>query len=185
MMNKKKGKIIFILGGVKSGKTLYVINQAKKIGSSVTYLATAIAGDKEMKAKIEEHKKMRPKNWGTIEEPLDLLDRIRCLIGTSRRGRKINKKVIIIDCINFWLSNLLASGMDKKKILEKTSALCSLLREKKMHSFVISNEVGLSLVPPNRAGRQFQDLLGKINQVIANYSDEIYFLVAGIPLKLK
>lgn len=176
MMNdeKKMGKIVFILGGVKSGKTLHAISRAIRHGGSITYLATAIAGDKEMKAKIEEHKKLRPKNWGTIEEPLDLLGRVK----------KINQKAIIIDCINFWLSNLLASGISKKAILEKTSALCSLLREKKMHSFVISNEVGLSLVPPNRAGRQFQDLLGKINQLIAERANEVYLMVAGIPVKV-
>jgi len=177
------GKIVLVLGGVKSGKTLYAVNRAKRIGSSVTYLATAIAGDKEMKTKIGEHKKMRPKNWGTIEEPFDLLDKIR----------RITTKVIIVDCINFWLTNFLSSS--SHQVVQGFSpasyigTLCKYLKKRKNSkintTFIISNEVGLSLVPPNRAGRQFQDLLGRVNQVIANYSDEIYFLVAGIPLQLK
>jgi adenosylcobinamide kinase/adenosylcobinamide-phosphate guanylyltransferase len=169
------GKIIFILGGVKSGKTNYATSQAIRHGGPVTYLATGSAGDKEMKRKIEEHKKMRPKNWETIEEPLDLISRIR----------KITSKIIVIDCINFWVSNLLASGMSKEKILKKTSVFCSLLLKKKIHTFIISNEVGMSLVPVNKTGRGFQELLGKVNQVIADYADKVYLMVTGIPLKVK
>lgn len=177
------GKIVFILGGVKSGKTLYAISRAIRHGGSITYLATAIAGDKEMKAKIEEHKKMRPKNWETIEETLDLMGRVK----------KVTTKGIIIDCINFWLSNFLSSS--SHQVVQGFSpasyidTLCKYLKKRKNSkintTFIISNEVGMSLVPVNKAGREFQELLGKVNQIIAKYSDKVYLMVAGIPLRVK
>jgi len=167
------GKVIFILGGVKSGKTQYVINQAKRKNPSVTYLATATAGDKEMKAKIEEHKKMRPKNWQTIEEPYDLLNGIR----------KITSKVIIVDCINFWLANIIPKG--EKEIIQQVNLFCHYLKNKNYLAYIVSNEVSMSLIPINKLGRKFQELLSKVNQIITQYADKVYLMVAGIPVRVK
>ncbi len=169
------GKITFVLGGVKSGKTNYAINRAIGCRGTVTYLATGSASDQEMKRRIEEHKKMRPKDWQTIEEPLDLISRIK----------KITSKILVVDCINFWVANLLASGMSKEEILKKISSFCSLLLKRKIHTFIVSNDVGMSLVPVNKTGRAFQELLGKVNQVIARYSDQVNLTVSGIPVKIK
>ncbi len=161
------GKIIFVLGGVKSGKTQWVIDRAKKSGGAVIYLATATAGDKEMKEKIKEHQKMRPQNWQTIEEPYDLLKRIK----------KINSTIIIVDCINFWLANILCSS--SHKVVQGFSpasyidSLCKYLKNKNCLAYIISNEVGMNLIPTNKLGRKFQKLLGIVNQIIVQYADEV------------
>lgn len=167
------GKIIFVLGGVKSGKTQWVIDRAKKSGGAVTYLATATAGDKEMKEKIKEHQKMRPQNWQTIEEPYDLLKRIK----------KINSTIFIVDCINFWLANIISMG--EKEIIQEVILFSRYLKNKNCLAYIISNEVGMNLIPTNKLGRKFQKLLGIVNQIIAQYADKVYLMVAGIPLRMK
>lgn len=178
------GKIIFVLGGVKSGKTQWVIDRAKKSVGTVTYLATATAGDKEMKEKIKEHQKMRPQNWQTIEEPYDFLKRIK----------KINSTIFIVDCINFWLANILCSSSHKvaQGFPDRTGSpasyidsLCKYLKNKNCLAYIISNEVGMNLIPTNKLGRKFQKLLGIVNQIIAQYADKVYLMVAGIPLRMK
>ena len=169
-------KITFILGGIRSGKTHFVYQIIdKKIKHSVTYIATGLPVDKEIRQRIKLHIESRPKNWQTIEEPLDLLKAIN----------KTKTHVVIIDCINFWLSNLLKNKIIYKNILIKTENLMETIRKKSIKTIIISNEVGLMLVPKNKLARKFQELLGKINQIISRYSDTVYFLVAGNPIKIK
>lgn len=174
-----KNKITFILGGIKSGKSSYAVIQAelfsKKCKSSVTYLATCIPEDEEMEKRVAKHKATRPKNWLTIEEPVNLIEALK----------KIKSEILIVDCLNIWLSNVLEKNWSENKIIAYIKKFCSELKNKKITCFVVSNEVGLSLVSPNKTGRLFQNILGKINQVVAKISDDVYFLVAGIPLKLK
>lgn len=166
--------IIFILGGVRSGKTNFAYHLAKKISKkNVTYLATAVPSDKEMKERIRLHKTLRPKDWITVEEPINIL------------YKNIATDTIIVDCINFWLANMMKENSDEKKILYRTEQLAKKFTKPKINAIVISNEVGNCLVPPNRLGRKFQYLLGKINQIIAKYSKTVYFMISGIPVKIK
>jgi len=169
-------KITFILGGIRSGKTHFAYQVIdKKTRHSVTYIATGLPVDKEIKRRIKLHIASRPKHWQTIEEPLDLLKAIN----------KIKTHVAIIDCINFWLSNLLRNKTISENILIKTENLMKTIRKNNIKTVIISNEVGLMLVPENKLARKFQELLGKINQLISRYSDTVYFLIAGNPVKIK
>lgn len=182
-----KNKIIFIVGGMRSGKTSYAVKLAKRVHREVTYIATGIKVDREMKKKIDRHMKFRPKSWLTIEEPVDLIKALN----------KTNKSVVIIDCLNFWLANIMQYGrlpdrmrhifssMKEREITEYIEKLCTVLKKKKTINIIVSNEVGLSLVSNYASGRLFQNLLGEINQIVAKHANEVYFMVSGIPMKLK
>jgi adenosylcobinamide kinase/adenosylcobinamide-phosphate guanylyltransferase len=169
-----KNKIIFITGGMRSGKTSYAIKLAKLTHKKVTYIATGIKTDKEMKKKIAEHIKSRPENWLTIEEPVDLIKALN----------KTESPVIVIDCLNFWLANIMRD-MKEKKIIEHTEKLCCALKKKKTINIIVSNEVGLSLVSTHTSGRLFQNFLGRVNQIVAKHADEVYLMISGIPVKIK
>lgn len=188
-------KIVFVIGGIRSGKSSYACQQAKKIAGdkNVTYIGTGIAKDEWMKEKIKKHKILRPEKWQTIEEPLNLI------FAFNRIQDKT--KIVIIDCINFWLFNAMTKKWSKEKIIRDINIFFSLIKKIKFfprdklrvqHNkdlkvcYVISNEVGLSLIPATKIGQKFQDMLGEINKLIATrYADEVKLLVAGIPLKLK
>lgn len=183
-MSKHNPFITFIIGGIRSGKTSFVINQAKKCHQSVTYIATGLPSDKEMKVRIENHKKSRPKNWDVIEEPKNLLSAIK----------KVKTKIVIIDCINFWLANQLfhhdkyqgVKATGKNLVyLKKIDELCRELNRKKITTYIISNEIGMGLISHYKSGRIFHDMLGKINQVVSKHAKTVYLLVAGNPLKIK
>ncbi len=174
-----KSRITFNLGGIKSGKSSYAVEQAKilskKYNSSVTYLATCVPKDREMKGKVYRHKKSRPYNWKTIEEPVEIKNALE----------KIKTKILIVDCLNIWVGNVLQKKWTEDEISEYIRDFCLVLRDKNILSFIVSNEVGLTLVSPNKIARLFQNVLGKVNQVVAENSDKVYFLVAGIPVKVK
>jgi len=170
-----KNKITFILGGVKSGKTTYAINKAKSLNCPVTYIATAVITDKEIKKRVRDHIKSRPAGWKTIEEETNLI----------KAAGKVETKIVIVDCINFWVSNNLFEKNHEKDILSQAEQFCAILKERKLNCYIISNEVGLSLISQYKMGRDFQSILGKINQIIAKRADEVKFMVAGIPLKIK
>jgi adenosylcobinamide kinase/adenosylcobinamide-phosphate guanylyltransferase len=173
--------IIFILGGARSGKSTYAQELAEQYGNNVLFVATAEALDDEMRVRIEAHKKARPQGWKTLEAS--------CNIGTELKKHSSNFDVVLIDCITLLISNLLGSGPDSPEIdrrVEKEIAQlveCTHTIDKTF--IIVSNEVGLGLVPPNKAGRIYRDLLGKANQILARSADEVYLMVAGIPLKVK
>lgn len=178
-------KITFLLGGVRSGKSSYAIELANKISDKVVYLATGVACDDEMKLKIELHKKTRPKSWKVIEEPLNIetaLDRVDKSI-----------KVIIFDCLTFWVSNLIrhyqTKGTTKTQLdTEITNRVCKAISIAKgviPQVIIVSNEVGMGIVPDTELGRAFRDILGRANQIVAVSADEVFFLVAGLPVKIK
>lgn len=170
-------RIIFVLGGIRSGKSLFAIKAAKERSKrkSVTYIATGLTTDKEMEARISAHKKSRPDGWQTIEEPTELEGAIS----------QLKHRVVIVDCINFWVNNLLTKKYTQQKILSTIEAVLNLIRQKNIVVILVSNEVGLSLVAPYKSGRLFQETLGKVNQTISSYADEVYFIVSGIAMKLK
>lgn len=165
-------KLILITGGIKSGKSSFALSIFKK-EKKVYFIATACREDEEMEEKIELHKKTRSKNFVTIEEPVKIVDIVKNLPKNSK---------VIVDCINIWVANMIRI-YNESKILYETKKLCEVLKKHK--SIVVSNEVGMCLVSTNKIGRKFQEILGKANQIIARSSDEVYFTISGIPLKLK
>jgi adenosylcobinamide kinase/adenosylcobinamide-phosphate guanylyltransferase len=176
-MNNRK--VIFITGGARSGKSSFALKEASGLTGEKAYIATAEALDDEMRERIEQHKKQRGKDWDTYEEPIEIGGLVRDI------GNKYN--VIVLDCLTLWLSNLIHSGLkinnaisDFKKSLGDigTTGQTSTI-------YIVSNEVGLGIVPENKMAREFRDIAGILNQTIAEVSDEIYMLVAGIPLKIK
>ncbi|MFQ5868056.1 MAG: bifunctional adenosylcobinamide kinase/adenosylcobinamide-phosphate guanylyltransferase [bacterium] len=173
------GKLILILGGARSGKSSFAVEQAKKLSSGhsgVVYVATASALDEEMKRRIEKHRKRRPASWKTIEEKRDLSKILPKLA-------KVN--VVIIDCLTLLISNLLLSGEKEVGILKRMKGFSRTLKRRNFTTLIVSNEVGMGIVPENRLGRSFRDIAGQTNQIVAELADEVYLLEAGIPIKIK
>ncbi|MBI4397675.1 MAG: bifunctional adenosylcobinamide kinase/adenosylcobinamide-phosphate guanylyltransferase [Candidatus Omnitrophica bacterium] len=172
-------KIIFITGGARSGKSRFAEELAAKISSKVLYLATAQARDEEMKLRISRHRERRPHFWQTVEEPLEVHTVLENLNGSS--------DLVLLDCLTLWLSNLLHQfqGRSQLRAQERLEAAFKSIREKKKTLIVVSNEVGMGLVPDNALARAFSDLQGRVNQFVASKADEMYFLVAGVPVRVK
>jgi adenosylcobinamide kinase/adenosylcobinamide-phosphate guanylyltransferase len=169
-------KIIFITGGARSGKSTYALSNATKFSGNKAYIATAEALDEEMRDRIENHKKQRGKDWNTYEEPLRIAEVIQEIEGKYT--------VIVIDCLTLWLSNIMQSGLN---ITQKIANLIETLRitNHTSHIYLVSNEVGMGIVPENEMARRFRDMAGILNQKVAEISDEVYLLIAGIPMKIK
>jgi len=166
--------LIFILGGARSGKSSFALSLAGD-RDKVTFVATALPLDEEMRLRIENHKKERPSHWKTIEEPIDLLSVIKRFTDTG---------VIILDCLTIWVSNLLERYKDEE-ILEMAEDIASYSRSIRSEVIAISNEVGLGIVPEYPLGRRYRDLLGRVNQIFAKHSNKTFFMIAGIPLEVK
>ncbi len=174
--------IIFILGGARSGKSRYAQELADRLGPRVLYVATAEALDGEMKARIEAHRRSRPSSWRTLEA--------RAGVAEAIASEKADAEVVIIDCLTLLVSNLLADGSAgaeacEKRVMGEVEDLLALMETAKPDFIVVSNEVGLGLVPPNPLGRVYRDVLGLANQMVARHADEVYLMVAGIPVPLK
>jgi adenosylcobinamide kinase / adenosylcobinamide-phosphate guanylyltransferase len=177
-------RLTLILGGARSGKSALGQRMAGERGPRVLFVATATAGDEEMAARIAAHKASRPEHWRTLEAP-------------TRVGACIQKEgpafdVVLIDCLTLWAANMLAtptdSAMEEKMGRTWQAEMDELLAAYSASSaewIVISNEVGLGLVPPSPLGREYRDALGRINQRLATQADEVLFLVAGLPLRIK
>jgi adenosylcobinamide kinase/adenosylcobinamide-phosphate guanylyltransferase len=171
-------KMIFVLGGARSGKSRYATQIAKRIDKKTVFIATATALDGEMKERIRLHKISRPKNWGLIEEPLNL--------GKVLLKSKPAYDTVLIDCVGLWISNLLMANMKdgviEKKIKELTD---SILKAEADLVIIVSNEVGAGLVPADPVSRRFRDLVGLANQTMAAGADEVIMMQAGIPVRIK
>ncbi|MGR3179790.1 MAG: bifunctional adenosylcobinamide kinase/adenosylcobinamide-phosphate guanylyltransferase [Candidatus Anammoxibacter sp.] len=190
-------KLTLVLGGAKSGKSLFAENLARHYSSGdsykpgeIAYLATAEIKDEEMTERVLRHKKRRPEEWQTIETPLKP--------ETAILGLDKNVKFLIIDCITLYITNLLlqyesgnhADSTHSKltindEIVEKIDDLCSVCKRINADVVMVSNEVGLSIVPDNKLARVFSDIAGQSNQIIAKQADEVYFVIAGIAQKIK
>ena len=172
MMNK----ITLILGGARSGKSSYALSLAKKY-KKVAFIATCLGLDREMRERIRLHKEARPKHWETFEEPKELAELLA----------KIDSSFdcILIDCLTLLVSNLMLSGNNQKQALKKIEELLLTLNKKKAKVILVSNEVGLGLVPANKLGRDFRDIAGKVNQMAAQQAGQVFFMAAGLPLKIK
>lgn len=169
-------KIILITGGCRSGKSRFALDYANQHFSKKLYLATCEALDEEMARRIAHHKKMRSPEWQTIEEPVEIIDKIK------QYGAETD--VILLDCITLWLSNLLMRQKDDFEIMKETDRLIEATRQCLASFIVVTNEVGLGIVPADPLSRRFRDLSGMANQRIAEAADTAIFMVSGIPIFL-
>ncbi|SRR3989338_4165992 len=170
-------KIIFITGGARSGKSNFALKTAKAIGKIKGYIATAEALDDEMRDRIEIHRRLRGKGWHTFEESRNLLDLFESL--------QNKYDVLIIDCLTLWVSNLIEDGFTDKEILKIANKLSNKINRLNINIIIVTNELGMGIVPDNPLGRRFRDIAGKVNQIIAAISNKVYFMVSGIPIKIK
>ena len=166
-------KLSFVLGGASSGKSAFAENLVMHSGAPRVYIATSQAFDDEMTAKIDAHIQARGPDWHTIEAPID---------APAALAQVETGQVVLFDCATMWLSNQMLSQAD---IATETQSLVAALRSCKGRVVVVSNEVGMGVVPDNTLARQFRDAQGKLNQHLASIADLAIFVVAGQPLVLK
>jgi adenosylcobinamide kinase/adenosylcobinamide-phosphate guanylyltransferase len=170
-------KVILITGGCRSGKSRYALDYSNQHFSKKLYLATCEALDEEMAQRIAHHKKMRSPEWQTIEEPLEIVEK------TRQYGDDVD--VILLDCITLWLSNLLMRRKDDPEIIRETGRLIEAIKQCLASFIVVTNEVGMGIVPGDPLSRRFRDLSGMVNQKMTEAADRVVFMVSGIPLFLK
>lgn len=190
------GKMILILGGARSGKSSFAEQKARELGGdAVLYVATSEAKDDEMRLRIQKHRSARPAGWQTLEVPVQLVPAIQACGSPAQ--------VILVDCITFLVSNHLMAASEPigdpfgspatdpfNEVIEEAvradvRALAQFARQNDLTLLVVSNEVGMGLVPAYDLGRAYRDLLGRANQDLASQADEVYLMVAGLPMFLK
>lgn len=196
--NTMSPRLILILGGARSGKSAFAERLAARSGKPVAFIATATAGDDEMRARIVRHRASRPKEWYTLEEPLDL---VRAVQQASQLA-----DVLLLDCMTLWLGNILllefgdkikdhagepehhtASTLFDERAVNVCEALLAAMRTLGPNKtlLIVSNEVGLGIVPAYPLGRLYRDTLGYINQRLAQVAERVYMMIAGMAIDLK
>lgn len=188
------GKLIFITGGIRSGKSTFAEQVTSRLGSDITYLATARAFDEETRHRIDLHRQRRPENWTTVEEPLNVTSVINEVGSTT--------DAILLDCLTMLITNQIFARAEsddpanscqepdlsrerQSEIIEEIKRLAETAKNVPANVIIVSNEVGMTLVSDNFLGRQYQELVGRANQVVAALADEAYLVVAGCPIDLK
>jgi len=169
------GKITLILGGARSGKSAYALKIAAK--KNTAFVATCQGLDKEMCERIRLHKLSRPEHWKTVEEPY-----LSPKIVTSISNKF---ECLVIDCLTLWVSNLILKKKSPRYIGSEIIKIMKLLKESRVQAVIVSNEVGLGIVPANKLSRNFRDIAGKVNQIVARGADKVVFMVSGIPWRIK
>jgi adenosylcobinamide kinase/adenosylcobinamide-phosphate guanylyltransferase len=170
-------KIYFITGGARSGKSAFAEKLANSLAGRRAYVATAQALDEEMAARIAKHRHDRGSVWDTYEEPLAVAELLQKLSGRY--------DLVLLDCLTLWLSNVMAHSDSDGSVMNSADALVAAVRNFQGVCIIVSNEVGLGIVPDNPLARKFRDWAGMLNQNMARASDEVYFTAAGIPMKIK
>ena len=179
-------RLIFLLGGARSGKSHYAEQWSAEHGQRVLFVATAQAFDDDMRERIAHHQASRPTGWETLEAPQQTAALIREALQSGEYD------TVLLDCITLLTSNILLQLPEdvtqnevNATVLQEIDALVELIHETDVTWLIVSNEVGMGVVPPTRLGRQYRDALGRANQRIAQAADEVRLLVAGIAWKLK
>ncbi|MFC2050489.1 bifunctional adenosylcobinamide kinase/adenosylcobinamide-phosphate guanylyltransferase [Chloroflexota bacterium] len=174
-------QITLLLGGARSGKSHYAQQLAMELSDKVLFVATGEALDEEMQSRIAEHKKSRPESWRTLEIPTGIGREIERQIG--------NAEVVLIDCLTLLVSNLLRGEPDypeaEKRVTSEINELIAAMDKLDASFVIVSNEVGMGLVPDSKLGRIYRDLLGKANQLLASQATEVYLMVACLPVRVK
>ena len=173
---------IFITGGARSGKSAFAEQVAQQFGTNLGYLATAQPMDGEMDERISLHRQRRGPHWSTLEEPLQLSHMLEECDGRFQ--------AILVDCITLWVTNLLfhyeaAGEAVEERITEDLLRLTGTLRKMVTPVILVSNEIGMGIVPDNALSRLFRDLAGTANQRLAAVADDVHLVISGIPLKIK
>jgi len=190
------GKLILILGGARSGKSSYAERLVRESGGDqVLYVATARAGDDEMRERVIKHQQSRPAAWRTLEAEEN--------IGAAILASADDAKAILVDCLTVLVANCLlaVAGPEddpfdapsddpfqkgiEERVKTEVEGIVGCARQLDADIVVVSNEVGMGVVPPYELGRAYRDLLGRANQIMAHHADEVFLLVAGIPMKVK
>lgn len=185
----KRGKLILISGAARSGKSAFAEELVKKMDEPVAYLATAQVKDQEMAERIRLHVSRRPLEWTTIEEPLDLRS---ALLSSGNIY-----KTWLLDCVTLYVANLLfkntpkpegatyvATGLEEE-ILKQIELLLATIEQLPVTLVAVTNEVGWGLVPPEPLSRAYRDIIGKVNQRLAQAANEVYLVAMGLPMRLK
>jgi len=175
-------RTIFITGGARSGKSGFAEQTATNYGAPLCYMATAQSLDDEMGQRIEKHQQRRGDAWHTIEEPLQLVQAL------AENDGRFN--AILVDCLTLWLSNLLLLHEElaeetEARVTDEVQRLATALRGMTTPVIIVTNEVGMGIVPEHRLGRIFRDIAGQANQILAAAADEAWLVASGIPLRLK
>jgi adenosyl cobinamide kinase/adenosyl cobinamide phosphate guanylyltransferase len=165
---------VFLLGGARSGKSAMAARLAADSDAPVVFIATAEPRDDEMAARIQRHRVDRPAGWRTIEAPLDLVGAVR---STSMGD------FLVVDCLTLWVSNLLEQGRDPQEIGAAAATVAREVADRQ--GVVVSNEVGLGIVPANELARLFRDVLGAVNVTFAAVAGRAVLLVAGLAVDLR
>jgi adenosylcobinamide kinase / adenosylcobinamide-phosphate guanylyltransferase len=168
------GRIILVLGGARSGKSAFAEGLMDASGLKKAYLATGQVFDSEMESRVDLHKARRGTDWALVEEPLDLTGALKSLASPDT--------AVLVDCLTLWVTNLM---MSERNLAVETDMLVEMTRDLPGTVVFVSNEVGLGIVPDNAMARAFRDHAGLLHQAVAAVADEVYFVAAGLPLKLK
>ncbi len=196
-LTSSSAQIVLILGGARSGKSVFAERLALRSGKSVAYIATATAGDEDMRERIKRHQAVRPAHWYTVEEPLDLVHALR--------QASVHGDVILLDCITLWLANWLSMRGDEQEWGQDPSLHVSIMNGyiesvvaevenmlrvavglgQRKALVIVSNEVGLGVVPAYASGRLYRDALGRVNQRLASVAARVYLMVAGLGVDIK
>ncbi len=168
--------MVLVGGGTRSGKSAFALTRARQLGRRRHFLATAQAGDAEMRDRIRLHQQTRGADFRTTEEPLAVPEALARIDAAD---------VIVLDCLTLWLANLLLKDEGPEGVLRRVEELAAALRRQPAHVVVVTSEVGLGLVPETPLGRTFRDVAGLAHQRLAAAADEVYFAVLGIVLRLK
>lgn len=169
-------RLVLVGGGVRSGKSAFALARARRLGPRRAFVATAQPLDAEMRARIAQHRDERGPDFATIEEPIELPEALRAV-------RDLD--VVVIDCLTLWLSNLLLADPAQPPILRRVDELVEVLGRRSFHAVIVSNEVGMGVVPPSALGRAFRDLCGLAHQRLARAADEIHVAVLGSILRIR
>ena len=165
---------LLVIGGTRSGKSRYAQNLAEASGKTPVLIATATAGDEEMAKRIAKHRAERGAQWQVVEEQLDITEALRREAAAD--------KVLVVDCLTLWLSNLMLGSKD---IEAHCQALAQTVPTLSGPVIFVSNEVGLGIVPESALGREFRDTQGRLNQTLGAVCEAVVFVAAGLPLRLK
>jgi adenosylcobinamide kinase / adenosylcobinamide-phosphate guanylyltransferase len=163
-------------GGVRSGKSSFALGLARQLGSRRAFIATAQPADEEMRDRIDQHKRERGADFITFEVPRDVAATIRQMDSID---------AVVVDCLTLWLSNLLMGDTSDKEILLEIDALVETIERSPFYTVVVTNEVGMGLVPESPLGRRFRDLAGLAHKRLASHAEQIYFAALGVILRLR
>jgi len=177
MAERNRKSVTLVLGGARSGKSRYAQQLAAR-ANKVTFFATAYASDDEMRRKIERHRQDRPASWKTVE--------VRVELDSALREHAADSEILLVDCLTLYAANIMSHERENKELMGKrVERLCETLRTLSTPVILVSNEVGSGVVPSFPTGVLFRDVLGELNQKVAQIADNVLVMFAGLPLALK